>query len=71
MSAIKIVALDEAIRAKFANRAIEKLEAFVSSAPFYAVNPDRAVLRLSFATADLGKIEGVWRLGGLCELEAI
>jgi DNA-binding transcriptional MocR family regulator len=50
--------------AEFAKRAIEKLVAFVPGAPFYATNPDRATLRLSFATADLGKIvEGVGRLG--------
>ena len=51
--------------AEFAKRAIEKLVAFVPGAPFYATNPDRATLRLSFATADVGKIvEGVGRLGG-------
>ena len=50
--------------AEFAKRAIEKLVAFVPGAPFYATNPDRATLRLSFATADVGKIvEGVGRLG--------
>jgi DNA-binding transcriptional MocR family regulator len=50
--------------AEFAKRAIEKLVAFVPGAPFYATNPDRATLRLSFATADVGKIvEGVERLG--------
>ena len=50
--------------AEFAKRAIEKLVAFVPGAPFYATNPDRATLRLSFATADLAKIEeGVGRLG--------
>ena len=50
--------------AEFAKRAIEKLVAFVPGAPFYATNPDRATLRLSFATADLGKSEeGVGRLG--------
>ena len=33
-------------------------------APFYAGKPDVATFRLSFATADLGKIEeGVGRLG--------
>ena len=49
--------------AEFAKRAIEKLVAFVPGAPFYATNPDRATLRLSFATADLAKIEeGVGRL---------
>ena len=50
--------------AEFAKRAIEKGVAFVPGAPFYATNPDRATLRLSFATADVGKIlEGVGRLG--------
>jgi len=50
--------------AEFAKRAIEKLVAFVPGAPFYATDVDRATLRLSFATADLGKIvEGVGRLG--------
>ncbi len=50
--------------AEFAKRAIEKLVAFVPGAPFYATNSDRATLRLSFATADVGKIvEGVGRLG--------
>ena len=50
--------------AEFAKRAIEKLVAFVPGAPFYATNPDRASLRLSFATADIAKIEeGVGRLG--------
>ena len=50
--------------AEFAKRAIEKLVAFVPGAPFYATNPDRATLRLSFATADIAKIEdGVGRLG--------
>ena len=50
--------------AEFAKRAIEKLVAFVPGAPFYATEPDRATLRLSFATADVSKIvEGVGRLG--------
>ena len=50
--------------AEFAKRAIEKGVAFVPGAPFYATNPDRATLRLSFATADVSKIvEGVERLG--------
>jgi len=49
--------------AGFAKRAIEKLVAFVPGAPFYATDVDRATLRLSFATADVGKIvEGVGRL---------
>lgn len=38
--------------------------AFVPGAPFYAGNPDMATFRLSFATADVAKIEeGVGRLG--------
>ena len=47
----------------FAKRAIEQGVAFVPGAPFYAANPDNATFRLSFATADIGKIqEGVGRL---------
>ena len=54
----------DADAAEFAKRAIEKLVAFVPGAPFYATNVDRASFRLSFATADVGKIvEGVGRLG--------
>jgi DNA-binding transcriptional MocR family regulator len=49
---------------EFAKRAIEKGVAFVPGAPFFAKDPDRATLRLSFATADVAKIEeGVARLG--------
>jgi len=49
---------------EFAQRAIEKLVAFVPGAPFYARDPDVSTLRLSFATADLAKIEeGIGRLG--------
>jgi 2-aminoadipate transaminase len=49
---------------EFAKRAIEQGVAFVPGAPFYAKDPDLSSLRLSFATADLGKIEeGVGRLG--------
>lgn len=49
---------------EFAKKAIEQLVAFVPGAPFYAANPDLATLRLSFATADVAKIEeGVGRLG--------
>jgi DNA-binding transcriptional MocR family regulator len=49
---------------EFAKRAIEKLVAFVPGAPFYAHDPDLATFRLSFATADVAKIEeGVGRLG--------
>jgi 2-aminoadipate transaminase len=48
----------------FAKRAIEQGVAFVPGAPFYAKDPDVSTLRLSFATADVGKIEeGVGRLG--------
>jgi 2-aminoadipate transaminase len=50
--------------AELAKRAIEKGVAFVPGAPFYAKDPDLATLRLSFATADVEKIEeGVKRLG--------
>ncbi len=48
----------------FAKKAIEQLVAFVPGVPFYASNPDASTLRLSFATADVAKIEeGVARLG--------
>ena len=47
----------------FAKRAIEQGVAFVPGAPFYAENPDNSSFRLSFATADVAKIEeGVKRL---------
>jgi len=50
--------------ADFAQRAIDQGVAFVPGAPFYAANPDTATFRLSFATADVAKIEeGVTRLG--------
>ena len=50
--------------AEFAKRAIDRLVAFVPGAPFYAHDVDLATLRLSFATADVAKIEeGVARLG--------
>ena len=50
--------------AAFAKKAIEQGVAFVPGAPFYAAEPDMASFRLSFATADVGKIEeGVGRLG--------
>jgi len=43
--------------------AVDKGVAFVPGAPFFASNPDHATLRLSFATADVAKIEeGVGRL---------
>ena len=49
--------------AEFAQRAIEKGVAFVPGAPFYANQPDISTLRLSFATADVAKIEeGIARL---------
>ncbi len=49
---------------EFAQRAIDKLVAFVPGAPFFAQRPDLSCLRLSFATADLPRIEeGVARLG--------
>lgn len=49
---------------ELAKRAIEQGVAFVPGAPFFATNPDVSTLRLSFATADVGKIEeGVKRLG--------
>jgi DNA-binding transcriptional MocR family regulator len=49
---------------EFAKKAIEKGVAFVPGAPFYANHPDVATFRLSFATADVAKIEeGVGRLG--------
>jgi 2-aminoadipate transaminase len=48
---------------EFAKRAIEQNVAFVPGAPFYAAEPDASTLRLSFATADLPRIEeGVTRL---------
>ena len=49
---------------EFAKKAIEQGVAFVPGAPFYAANPDMAAFRLSFATADVSKIEeGMARLG--------
>ena len=48
----------------FAKKAIEKGVAFVPGAPFFANDPDLSSIRLSFATADLAKIEeGITRLG--------
>lgn len=47
----------------FARRAIERGVAFVPGAPFFASHPDRATLRLSFATVGVDRIiEGVQRL---------
>ncbi len=49
---------------EFAKRAIEQGVAFVPGAPFFADAPDVSTFRLSFATADVAKIEeGVARLG--------
>ncbi|MBA3592981.1 MAG: PLP-dependent aminotransferase family protein [Polaromonas sp.] len=49
---------------EFAKKAIEQGVAFVPGAPFYAESPDLSTFRLSFATADVAKIEeGVTRLG--------
>jgi DNA-binding transcriptional MocR family regulator len=49
---------------EFAKKAIEQLVAFVPGAPFYAANPDLTTFRLSFATADVARIEeGMERLG--------
>jgi 2-aminoadipate transaminase len=49
---------------EFARRAIEQGVAFVPGAPFFAQQPDTSSFRLSFATADVAKIEeGVTRLG--------
>ncbi len=48
---------------EFAKRAIAQGVAFVPGAPFYAQDPDASTFRLSFATADVDKIEeGVKRL---------
>src|SRR3569832_48060 len=50
--------------AELAKRAIENGVAFVPGAPFYASEPDRSALRLSFATVGVEKIrEGIARLG--------
>jgi len=49
--------------AALAQRAIDHGVAFVPGVPFYATDPDRATLRLSFATVAVDKIrEGVQRL---------
>jgi DNA-binding transcriptional MocR family regulator len=49
--------------ADFAKRAIDQGVAFVPGVPFYATHPDPSTLRLSFATADVARIqEGVARL---------
>ncbi len=50
--------------ADFAKRAIDQGVAFVPGAPFFAHDPDLSTLRLSFATADVARIEeGIGRLG--------
>ena len=50
--------------AELAKRAIEQGVAFVPGAPFFSDHPDNSTLRLSFATADVAKIEeGLQRLG--------
>ena len=47
----------------FAQRAIERLVAFVPGAPFFARDPDVTTLRLSFATVDRARIEeGIARM---------
>ena len=57
--------------ALLAQRAIEQGVAFVPGAPFYAANPDRATLRLSFATVDEERIrEGVRRLAVATQMRA-
>jgi len=49
--------------ADFAKRAIDQGVAFVPGAPFFAHDPDLSSFRLSFATADIEKIEeGIARL---------
>ncbi|MRD48238.1 PLP-dependent aminotransferase family protein [Caenimonas koreensis] len=49
---------------EFAKRAIEQGVAFVPGAPFFAKDPDHSTFRLSFATADVQKIEeAIARLG--------
>jgi 2-aminoadipate transaminase len=42
---------------EFAKAAIERGVAFIPGTPFYAVNPDHATLRFSFATSSIEKIE--------------
>ena len=51
------------VNAGVAKKAIEQGVACVPGTPFYADSPDTATFRLSFATADMGKIEeGIRRL---------
>jgi len=50
--------------ATLAKKAIDQGVAFVPGAPFFSDHPDSTTLRLSFATADVAKIEeGLQRLG--------
>ena len=52
---------------EFAKRAIQQGVAFVPGAPVYAEGADVSTFRLSFATADVGKIgEGIIRLSQAC-----
>ena len=54
-----------------AQRAIAQGVAFVPGAPFFAHNPDVSTFRLSFATADVAKIEdGIARLGQALRAQA-
>ncbi|QKV53574.1 PLP-dependent aminotransferase family protein [Comamonas antarctica] len=54
-----------------AQRAIAQGVAFVPGAPFFAQNPDVSTFRLSFATADVAKIEdGIARLGQALRAQA-
>ena len=58
-----------ALAPEFAKRAIDQGVAFVPGAPFFAHDPDLATFRLSFATADVAKIEeGMGRLGRACSV---
>ncbi|TSE36414.1 aminotransferase-like domain-containing protein [Tepidimonas charontis] len=58
--------------AELAQRAIEQGVAFVPGAPFFARDPDRATLRLSFATVDEARIrEGVRRLAAALRICSI
>lgn len=54
-----------------AKRAIEQGVAFVPGAPFFAQHPDPSTFRLSFATADVARIEeGMARLGQALRAQA-
>jgi DNA-binding transcriptional MocR family regulator len=51
--------------ADVAKIAIERGVAFVPGAAFYAVDPDRSTLRLSYATSSLAQVEeGIAKLAG-------